>query len=58
MFLMLKRLKFCLKCFFKPAGTLGTDRVFGVSGVSSEESAGGIAGELTGGADGPLPAAV
>lgn len=55
---MLKRLKFCLKCFFKPAGTLGTDRVFGVSGVSSEESAGGIAGELTGGADGPLPAAV
>lgn len=35
---------------------LGIDDVAGVSGVSSELSAGGLAVELTGGAAGPLAA--
>ncbi|WRX11271.1 hypothetical protein QQP08_003758 [Theobroma cacao] len=46
-----KRVRFCL-----PEGMLGIDDVAGVSGVSSELSAGGLAVELTGGAAGPLAA--
>lgn len=47
----------CSLCdHFLPAGRLGTGAVVGASGVSSEESAGGLSGELTGIIAGPLAA--